>query len=378
MKEGEYILVHYGEIALKGRNRYIFENKLVENISKALKIEKSKIKKLQGRILIEFDENIEIDKLKKVFGISWFSISKLVKMNNLEKALEEIIESKKPKTFKIEVRRVYKNYPETSIELERKIGKQIVEKFKLKVSLKNPELLINIAIFKDFAIVNTEKIPGLNGLPVGSAGNVLHLISGGIDSPVAAWFLLKRGCNLNYIHFHALPKNEDVLNSKIPKIIKVLKEYGSDGKIYVAPYHYFQNSILPFDTGLELVLFKRFMIKVALEIARKNKIIAISTGESLYQVASQTLENLVASSYKINSIEILRPLIGFDKNEIVEIAKKIGTFDLSIEEYKDCCSLIIRRPETRAKIEKVLEMEEKISMDKIVEKTLEEITEFNI
>ncbi len=363
------IVVHYSEIALKGKNRPLFEKKLVENIKKA--IGSDKVRRVTGRIFVYKDDNDTINSLKKVFGIAWFG--KAYKLDRDEGLLKNFLREnlKGIKTVKFNVKRHDKNYPKTSWELNLELLKFLKRELGILFS-KNPEKIIEIEILEDSFLVVFEKIKGPGGLPVGISGKVLVLLSGGIDSAVASYMIMKRGCLPYYVHFHSFPNNKDVYNTKILELVKKLVEYSYNTKLFLVPTYYFQAEALKANRKLEMILFRRFMFKVSSEIAKREGIKALVTGDNIGQVASQTIENLYVVD-KATDLLVLRPLLTYNKEEIIDIAKNIGTYDISIKEYKDCCSIIARHPSTRASLEEVLKEEEKISMEKIVEKTLNEI-----
>jgi len=375
------ININYSEIVIKGRNRSEFERKLIENIQTALKKESyEKISKKETRILIFLNEKSNIEKisekLKKIFGIRWFSFAHIVEkdVDQIEKiVVEESLKRYKGKTIKLETKRADKSFPMTSMELSKKIGQEM-EKKGLKVDLENPDIRLYIAILHKDALVSVKRIEGIGGLPVGTAGKVLCLFSGGIDSPVAAWLMMKRGCDIDFIHFHPFPSNEKVKDSKIVKLLKELQDYSPEKfKLFIVPHKQFFRKTPEILRKYELVVFRRFIIKVANEIAKKENYKALVTGDNLAQVASQTLENL-STTNEASEIPIFRPLLTYDKEEIIHLARKIGTYRTSLEEYKDCCSLVaVKSPATKSKLEKAKTIEEKIKIDEVVEKTLKEI-----
>ena len=378
------LLVRYAEIGLKGKNRGFFESKLIENIKS--KLGKVKIEKDSGSILVNSDS---AKGLKEVFGISWFaSVTEIglpSRINSAEpseitdfaRSLKEmqdlvlsILEEKKPKTFRLTINRSDKKFPMKSQDLAREIGKVCEEKG-FEAELKNPELEIFVDILQSRAVVYTERQQGLGGLPVGSSGKVLCLLSGGIDSPVAAFLMAKRGCTVDYLHFYALRNTDEVKKSKIPKIGKELERFVGKSKLFLAPFEDFQMAVLK--TGeYELQLFRRFMMKFAEEFALKEGYGAVVLGDNLNQVASQTLENISAVEQGLQ-ILIFRPLLTFDKREIENLAKEIGTYDFSIENYKDCCSIIVRKPKTKMKKEKLLELENSLQLNSLIEKTMQKL-----
>ncbi len=362
------ILVHYGELALKGKNRYEFEKRLIDNIEKSVS---GSVNRLQGRLVVECEDK---ESLKNVFGISWFaptftSEKKLVSIRNtvLERVKDRVDGIK---TFGVFVKRADKSFPLSSVELADKVGEEVVNKFKLNVDLKKPELSVFIEI-ADEAFVYFEKIPGLGGFPVGISGRVLCLLSGGIDSPVASYLMMKRGCAVGYIHFHSFNKSEAVIESKIKLIVQTLSKYQSDSRLFLVPYHPFHLAMLEkrIDSSYELVLFRRFMARLSERIAIDEGFQALTTGDSLGQVASQTIENLSVVSESVR-LPIFQPLISFDKQEIVDLAKKIDSYELSVMPYKDCCSIIAANPRTRVKSNLIESLERRIILEKVMEDTL--------
>lgn len=362
------ILVHYGELALKGKNRSLFEQKLMDNIKKSVG---GRIYRLQGRLVVESDD---IESLRNVFGISWFAPAFRV-----EKKIESIKElvlskvgerAKNVATFGVIVKRADKSFPYSSVQFADIIGKEIVDKFNLKVDLKKPELSVYIEI-ADEVFVYFEKISGLGGFPVGVSGKVLCLFSGGIDSPVAAYLMMKRGCEVNFMHFHSLNASKAVLKTKIKDLVDNLGKYQLSSKLILVPYHPFHLALLNsgINNSYELVLFRRFMAKVSEQIAFSYGYKALVTGDSLGQVASQTIENLGVLTESI-SLPIFQPLISFDKQEIVDLAKKINSYELSIMPYKDCCSIIAKRPTTRVKSNLIKSFEQSINLEKVMDDTL--------
>ncbi|NIP32117.1 MAG: tRNA 4-thiouridine(8) synthase ThiI [Candidatus Dadabacteria bacterium] len=365
------ILVHYGELALKGNNRSVFEKILRKNIEKTAG---GKAVSCEGII---FCESTDISKLNYVFGISSYSDCVRVKkdLKVIVAYILKEIESKAEnvKTFGVFVKRSDKGFKYNSVEVGRIVGSEIQEKFNLEVDLKNPDLPVYIEI-ADYAFIHFKKIKGLGGLPMGVSGRLLSLLSGGIDSPVASNQMMRRGCEVDFIHFHAFSGNKEALESKITEFVKILKQYQYSTFIYFVPYKFFHMALL--NTKLiesyELVMFRRFMILLAEKIALKNGYKGIVLGDNLGQVASQTLENIYASRFDCK-VPIFQPLISLDKDEIVKKSREIGTYDLSIVPYKECCSLVSNNPKTRAKLETVMHYSEKMGLNDIVDKTIDSI-----
>lgn len=368
--------IHFGEIALKGKNRRIFESKLVGNIKSATGCRK--IKRVDGRFLLypgkTGDKKI-VTGLSRTFGIEWFSKSFLIdnKISNITDVIKKNAGELKKKRIKLDTKRAYKKYPLTSIEINKKVG-MALEESGFKVDLKNPEEWIFIEILKDSAIVSLRKTRGLGGLPVGSSGKVLSLLSGGIDSPVASWLMMKRGCTVDFIHLHVFPTNEKARKSKIMKLAGKLKEYSPPKiRMFLVPYGKFYEKSFEMKSRTELVVFRRFILRLANRIAEKKGHAGFVTGDSVGQVASQTLENLYTVS-EAADYPVYRPLVGHDKKEIIDLAKKIGTYEISIEKYRDCCSLVAEKhPSTKAKLADVKKDEEKVDIEKIVEETMKDI-----
>ncbi|MEM2929276.1 MAG: tRNA uracil 4-sulfurtransferase ThiI [Thermoproteota archaeon] len=371
-------VIHYSEIGLKGRNRPFFEKMLVENVKRLLKdVAEVKVKRIQGRLVLPLNgadlQRIE-ESLMKVFGISWFTFATVAEPS-IDSIGRVVIEEasravKAGEPVKVEVKRADKKFPATSLELSRTLGRMLIEKLGVSISLKNPSKKIHVEVLSREAYVFTEKIRGPGGLPVGSSGRVLSLLSGGIDSPIASYLMMKRGCEVSYLHFHPFHDNAEAENSKIMEIVRRLLPYSGETTVTFVPSYEFQIATVNIPVKYDLVLFRRFMFRVAERIAEAEGARALVTGESLAQVASQTLENIVAISSGLR-IPVFRPLIAFDKEEIVNMAKKIGTYELSIKPYKDCCSIIAKHPETKAKLEAVEKLEKQIDIDSIVGRSIE-------
>ncbi len=371
------IVIHYNEIALKGRNRPVFEATLIKNIKKTLKNEKYiTISKRASRLIIELSKDSSLDsilsKLKKVFAIQWiaFGISVNKNIDILKKEVLNFADIYKNKTIKLETKRADKSFPLKSIEINKEIG-QWLEANGFNVDLKKPEMRIHIEVLNTEVLVLSDKIFGLGGLPAGTSGKLLCLFSGGIDSPVAAWLMMKRGCVVDFLHVAHENEFSNIKNSKLMKILEKLKEYAPiQMQLYVLPYFEFYKKTFDMQSRNELVVFKRFLLRLAEKLCRDKNYLGIVTGDAVAQVASQTLNNLYATD-TITNLPIYRPLTSYDKAEIIDLAKKIETYDISIEQYKDCCSLIAtKHPNTMAKIENVDRIEKEIGIDEVVRETL--------
>jgi len=376
-----YIVCHYHEIGLKGKNRKFFENKLVENIKKVLPLGSFEfVKRISGRIIVKLNEKgLKEEKkiresLKKVFGIVHFAFAHFSKpeIELIEKQALEILKTKTFKTFKIEAQRSDKRFPLTSPKINERVGALVVEKLKKKVKLKKPSITFFIEVVEKHAFLYTEKIKAYGGLPVGTGGKAAILLSGGIDSPVAAFLTMKRGVKVIFIHFHAHPYTDQASIDKVKRIVKVLNQFQFDSKLYLVPFADVQKAILlKTQAKLRVILYRRFMFRIAEEIAKKEKSLALVTGDSIGQVASQTLKNIQVIN-QVAELPVLRPLIGLDKEEIIEKAKEIETFNISILPHQDCCARFLpKHPETRADLGEVESNEKKLDIKDLIEKTIE-------
>ena len=368
-----YIICHYGEIGLKGKNRGFFEKKLVENIKTTLNKDFfNEVKRISGRLLIKLtakgeEERKEIEKtLKKVFGLVYFAFAEREeqKIESIEKRAAGLIREKKFETFRVSTQRSKKDFFLTSPEINEKVGGGLKKELNKRVDLENPDLTVFIEIVEKYAFLYLEKISGPGGLPVGVSGRALCLISGGLDSPVAAWQMMKRGLKIVFIHFYAYVGDENKALEKIEKIASTLNQYQAKSRLYLIPFKRIQERILK-DNRYCCLCCKRLMFKIAEKIAQEENCQALVTGDNLGQVASQTIENISVIGKAVN-LPVLRPLIGFDKQEIIEIAEEIGTYDLSClptEFY--CQKLLPRHPATKANLEKVEIIEKGLKIEKI-------------
>ncbi len=383
----EYLICRYHEVGLKLKNRNFFENKLIENIKKALtKVYFETVRKISGRILVKLslegqkNQKEVSERIKKVFGIVNFSFA-LKTEQDLNKIKEEsfhLLQDKNIKTFKIQTQRIQKNFPFSSQEVNKEVGAFIVEKLQKKVDLKKPDLTCFIEIVENSAFLFLEKIKGRGGLPVGSTGKIILLISGGIDSPVAGFRLMKRGAKIIFLHFHSYPLTDRSSIEKTKKLVEILNQYQFESKLYLIPFSEAQKEIFQkTKEKFRVILYRRLMFKIAEAIAEKERALALATGENLGQVASQTLENIGVIE-EITKLPVLRPLIGQDKEEIIEEAKNIGTFEISIIPQEDCCSLFIPpHPATKAKLEEIKQEEKKLDLKKLIKLSLKKIEVLN-
>ncbi|MDP4012254.1 MAG: tRNA uracil 4-sulfurtransferase ThiI [Candidatus Nanoarchaeia archaeon] len=373
----DHIIVKYGEIALKGKNKPFFEKQLMDNIIHALKgLEYNSVKKLYGRVIIKLNEKSDFEKLseklKKVLGIVHFSPASIVDLD-IEKIKQKSLEfiEKDAKTFHVKSRRSNKSFPLQSPDINREVGKFIEEKTNLEVNFEKSDFTIFIEITEKGAFIYNKKFDGLGGLPVGVTGKVISLISGGIDSPVASFQIMKRGCEVIFVHFHNLTTAKAIVKDKVKRLIEILSQFQPKTKLYLIPFGDIQKELVKtIDPRCRMIVYRRAMFKIAEKILIKENAKAFVTGDSLAQVASQTLENIQVIQEAAN-YPVLSPLIGSDKEEIIELSEKIGTYETSILPYSDCCSMFIaEHPETRSKLENVKKQESDIT--KLVDKVVKE------
>jgi len=384
----EYIVCHYHEIGLKGKNRNFFEKKLVENIKLVLKPENFEwVKRFPGRIVIKLREEKKSkavkDKLSCVFGISYFAFAKACKskIKEIKKTALELIKEEKGITFRIETKRSDKNFPYSSQKVNEIVGEFILKNLKGKgVKLENPKITCFIEILPKISFLYLRKNKGPGGLPVTTSGKIISLLSGGIDSPVASYCLIKRGAKLVFVHFHSYPYTTRSSIEKVEKIVKTLSKFQFSSKLYLVPFGEVQKEILlKIPARFRIILYRRTMFKIAEMIAKKEKAQALVTGESLGQVASQTLENIRAIDEAVK-IPVFRPLIGKDKEEIIKIARQIGTYEISILPHQDCCTRFLpKHPETKASLKEIKKVEKDIAIRKIVQEAIKDysIKKFN-
>jgi thiamine biosynthesis protein ThiI len=367
-------VVHYSEVALKGRNRPEFIRALRHNISKSLANLRPEIDSRDGRLLVKVEAGAADaeERLARVFGVSWFAEVSTVPREYSAIQSEVLAQAGRARasTFRVSPRRSDKSFAISSHEMAMRLGADVASATGMKVDLSEPALDIHVDVIRDEALVYSRKLSGPGGLPVGTAGRVMHLFSGGIDSPAAAWLLMKRGCRPIYLHFYLSPTPDSVFQSKITKLVKVLSEYGGRSTLILVPFAEYQLATSQVQGGLEPSLFRRFMRMTAEVLAAKFRAGAISTGDSLSQAASQTLWNL-ATFDDGSRLPILRPLLSYDKEEIVDLARRIGTYDLSLEEYKDCCAIITRHPQTRAKPDVISGLSRDLDFEGLVSRSLE-------
>ncbi len=376
------LLIRYAEIHLKGLNKPFFERKLLQRINGALGGTGASSRYEQGRIYVrglkETDEENVLKKLQKVFGIHSVSPALSVDKNmdailNAAKALvERALEGKEQLSFKVFARRGDKRFPLDSQEICRELGHLLLEEYpeKLSVDVHAPDISVTVEV-RDSAYVYCEEIPCAGGMPTGTAGRAALLISGGIDSPVAGYLMAKRGLELSAVHFYSYPYTSERARDKVVALTKLLSEYSGEVRLHLVPFTEIQLAIYdrcpPKETT---VIMRRLMMKIAETIGGKDGALALITGEALGQVASQTLESLCATDDAVH-MPVFRPLIGFDKDEIVTVAKKINTFETSILPYEDCCTVFVpEHPVTKPTVAGIRGSEEKVDFSVMIETAL--------
>ncbi len=372
------IIVRYCEIHLKGNNRGYFERIFAENMEKALKGIKHVIRKQSGRYVIEeFDEDNGgqiLNKLKNVFGVHTLSIAKKVRSSVDEIFGAVITVAPLSGTFKVETHRADKTFPLNSMQLNAEIGGKLLGHNKnLRVDVHCPQTVVGIDIRENgTALVFGNLIGGVGGMPVGTAGKGMLLISGGIDSPVAGYMMAKRGMKLDCVHFHSYPYTNMQAREKVEELAKVLGEYSCGTKLNIVKVTHIQEEIHKKCNGDFMVtLLRRFMMRIAEKLAIGCGAQCIITGESLGQVASQTIEGMTSSGSVVEKLPVLRPLCGFDKNEIIERSRAMGAFDISIRPYEDCCTVFLpKHPVIRPKINDVLAEEAKLDVEGLISEAL--------
>lgn len=379
------VVVHYHEIALKKGNRPHYISQLLKNIHRAtVDLGIAKIRKVSGRVIMELELEGDWEKIRErlgmVFGIANFSLSERHTHSRdgsgdlevLAKAAGRAVldwhkAGNRFETFRVAARRSYKQFPHKSPEINQVVGGHIRELTGATVNLGQPDLTVHLEVIPRESFLYFEKHPGPGGLPIGVSGRVCVLLSGGIDSPVAAYRMLQRGCRASFVHFHGAPFLTKASSEKASDLAEILTRYQYQTKLYSVPFGEIQRQVtLCAPSPLRVVLYRRLMVRIAEVIGQQNQAQALVTGESLAQVASQTLTNIGVIQEAAN-LPILRPLIGMDKNEISAKAEKIGTYAISIQPDQDCCSLFVpKHPATHSKLEEIKAVEEKLHVNTLV------------
>lgn len=378
----QVVLIRYGEIGLKGKNRRNFEDKLIRNINKVLASNKveATVSRTYGRLYVNINNNLaEITQcLQLVFGIVSFSPCIRLPLNIDEvknAALKDMENFYGDKTFKVQVKRANKSFPHDTYEICNIVGSYILENKKgWKVDVKQPEVTVQIEVREEEIFVFSQNFKGLGGLPVGSNGKGLILLSGGIDSPVAGYLTMKRGVQLEAIHFHSFPFTSDRAKEKVVDLCSHLTKYGGKIMLHVVPFTNIQKEIrqhCPDD--LSITIMRRMMVRIAEKLAIKRRALILVTGESIGQVASQTLESMFTIE-NIIKIPVIRPLITMDKTEIIQLAKEIDTYHTSILPYEDCCTIFLpKSPKTKPRPTQAEAAEANLKVEQLIEEAIEGI-----
>lgn len=375
------ILLRYGELALKGKNKNEFEDQLVQNIRRKLeRIQGVSVNKAYGRLFIELEEQpIEpiIEELKEVFGLVGFSPAVRIPsdIEQIKQAALHLVESQgaEVRSFKVVSKRADKRFPIGSQKMNHQIGGYILSHApQMKVDVHNPDLHIHVEVRGKYSYVYGNDIAGPGGLPVGVSGRVMLLLSGGIDSPVAGYLALKRGVELQAIHFHSYPFTSERAKQKVIDLAKILTRYGGQIRLHVVPFTEIQTEINKHCyESYSITVMRRIMLRISQELACRNHALALVTGESLGQVASQTLESMNAIN-EVVTIPVLRPVVGMDKQEIIGISKRIGTYETSILPYEDCCTVFLpKAPKTKPDKEVAAKQEARLDLERLILEAVE-------
>ncbi len=379
------ILIKYGELTTKKDNRNFFIKALKKNIFKKLSSFSFDIIDDYYRMFIIPNED-DIDdivlKLKDIFGIHEIVIAYSDEdrsLDNIKKLSLDVISEYEGKTFKVVTNRSDKNYPIHSMDMNDKLGGHILRNTKLKVDVHNPDIMLNIEIRRDYVYVYESGIPGLGGYPVGTLGRALLMLSGGIDSPVAGYQTIKRGVELYYLYFESRPHTSIEARNKVISLARKLERYNSGGKLFVVNFTKIQEAIYKnLDPDYLITIMRRRMYEIAERIAKRNNCLAIVNGESVGQVASQTLKSMIAVN-DVTNYPILRPLCSYDKLEIIDISKKIDTYEISILPYEDCCTVFVpRHPVINPNLKHIYEEENKYDFTELINEAVESVEEVDL
>ncbi len=369
------VIVHYHEIGLKGGNRPLFLRRLARNLSQATAgCGVRGVRRLPGRLVLDVEPGADPARLRErlgtVFGVANFAPGLAVppRLDAVKDAVLALLEGRTFESFRITARRTFKVFPMTSQEVSRELGTLVLKHFSTRVNLTEPALTVYVELLPREALVSVDRVPGPGGLPVGVSGRVMSLLSGGIDSPVAACRLQKRGCEVEFVHFHSVPYLSDTSQAKARALVGRLVRHQFTARLWLVPFGEIQREVvLAVPPPLRVVVYRRLMARIAEALARQVGALALVTGESLGQVASQTLENL-ARITEVVSLPVLRPLIGMDKEEIIREARALGTYEVSIEPDQDCCTLFVpEHPETRASGAALVRAEARLDVARLVE-----------
>ncbi len=384
-------ILHYHELALKGRNRPYFEGRLVRHVRLLLRgLTVQGVEPLQGRLRVRLAEEQSwepvVERLRRVFGVTHFLVAEGVPMRHdspldgLKEAVGRALRDLPFSSFRVSAKRADKRFPFTSMHAEREIGAHVHSLTGKRVDLHHPELTIAVELLTPESYVSVRREPGPGGLPVGVSGKVACLLSGGIDSPIAAYRLMKRGCRCVFVHFHGRPYVSRASEEKVREIVQLLTPYQLYSRLYLVPFGEIQRQVvLGAPAACRVVLYRRLMVRIGEELARRDGCWALVTGDSLGQVASQTPQNLAVVE-QATSLPVLRPLIGMDKIEITDQARHLGSFETSIEPDQDCCRLFVPpHPSTRVGLEDIVKVERGLDMETLVKQGLEraELAEYS-
>ncbi len=371
-------LIHYSsDIGLKGKNRPDFIKQLKRNLRRQLPLRH--VREERGRLLAE-GPHPHLD-VARVFGVAWWAVPRVVPPQweaivAAGVALAQEAAAQRPGlTFAVRVKRADKSFPKRTLEMERELGAAIVQAVGLRVNLSQPALTVRVEIIPGRAFVFANPKKGYQGLPVGTAGKVMGLFSGGVDSLMAAWFMARRGAAVELVHFHAFTEARYAHHDKAGHLAQALAAYIPGLKVHYVPYHFFQAATLDLprrEARYELVVFRRFMARLAAQLARERGAAALFTGDSLAQVASQTMENLTAVDAALD-FPLFRPLIAFNKDEIIAWAERLRFYEVAKRPYKDCCAIISKNPATRARREVIEAIEARIQLPALLERTRQEV-----
>lgn len=372
------VLVRYGELTTKGKNRNIFIRKLLDNIKNSLKdLKKLEFSSTRDRIYIKIngeDTNIIEDRLKDVFGISSFSFTCKINSNidTIKETTFNLMKDLGDSTFKVITKRQYKEFDMSSDAVNRAVASNILINTNHKVDVHNPNIKVNIEIQKDHTYITSNKIEGAKGYPTGVNGKVLLLLSGGIDSPVAAYYIMKRGIEVEAIHYASPPYTSTQAQDKVLELAKIVSRYQGKMRVHIVNFTDLQMEIYArCNESYTITIMRRMMFRIAEKVANKRNCLAIATGENLGQVASQTLDSLSVIN-EVTKMPVIRPLITFDKIDIIDVSNKIGTYKTSILPYEDCCTIFTpKNPVTKPKLEKSIKYENNFDYESYINDCVE-------
>jgi thiamine biosynthesis protein ThiI len=368
------VVVHYHEISLKRGNRPLFLRQLARNLARAVAdVGPVNVRQRPGRIVLDLEGHAQpevvLERARRVCGVASVLLGyrTAATLEAMRAVIGGLIEGRRFASFRITARRAFKTYPMTSVELNRALGAFVLERVATRVDLEHPEVEIVVEVLPDEAFIALDRRPGPGGLPVGGSGTVAALLSGGIDSPVAAWRMMKRGCRVVFVHFHSVPYLPATSQAKARALVERLTEWQYASRLHLVPFGEIQREVVLSVPGpARVVIYRRLMIRIAEAIARREGALALATGESLGQVASQTLENIAAID-AVAAGPVLRPLIGTDKLEITDEARRLGTFEISIEPDADCCTLFVpKHPLTRMRVAEAEAAESRLDVGRLV------------